>query len=89
LGFIAVYAQQAGLQVSRDSPFLAFHVSIGAMGLQTGAIAPGLLRILGFELRFSLLLVMDVRNRVELWGYWLVHIVVPPIGLQYPQSSYL
>jgi hypothetical protein len=25
----------------------------------------------------------------ELWGYWLVHIVVPPMGLQTPSASWI
>jgi hypothetical protein len=25
----------------------------------------------------------------ELWGYWLVHVVVPPMGLQTPSASWV
>ena len=31
----------------------------------------------------------NFKSSKELWGYWLVHIVVPPIGLQIPLAPWV
>jgi hypothetical protein len=32
---------------------------------------------------------LHMQLETQLWGYWLVHIVVPPIGLQMPLAPWV